>query len=84
MAVFKTLDIRGLSFFNAFEMTSKAFTGIRKDGILEIILDKKRNFTDAFKSWAKSRGYKISDIDDDHRMVRLFIRKPKLAPKAKK
>ena len=43
MVMFKTLDIRGLSFFNAFQETSKAF----------------------------------SDIDDGHRMIRLFIKKVK-------
>jgi len=75
MATFKTLDIRGLSFFNAYEQTAKAFNKISKNGALEIILDRKKNFTDAFKAWAKSRGYRISDIDDDHRMVRLFIEK---------
>jgi TusA-related sulfurtransferase len=75
MAIFKTLDIRGLSFFNAFEATSKAFKKIKKNGALEIILDKKNNFTDAFKTWAKSQGYRTSDINDDHRMVRLFIEK---------
>jgi TusA-related sulfurtransferase len=81
MATFKTLDIRGLSFFNAFEETSKAFNKISKNGALEIILDRKKNFTDAFKAWAKSRGYRISDIDDDHRMVRLFIEKVSAAKK---
>lgn len=75
MVMFKTLDIRGLSFFNAFQEASKAFSDIKKNGALEIISDKKRNFTDAFKTWAKEKGYKISDIDDDHQMVRLFIKK---------
>ena len=75
MAIFKTLDIRGHSFFSAFQMTSKAFNKIKKNGALEIILDRKKDFTDAFKAWAKSKGYKVSDIDDDHRMVRLFIQK---------
>ncbi len=74
MVMFKTLDIRGLSFFNAFQETSKAFSGIKKNGALEIILDRKKNFTDAFKAWAKSKGYKISDIEDGHQMVRLFIK----------
>ncbi len=77
MVMFKTLDIRGLSFFNAFQATSKAFSDIKINGALEIILDRKKNFTAAFKTWAKSKGYKISDIDDDHRMVRLFIKKGK-------
>jgi TusA-related sulfurtransferase len=75
MTLFKTLDIRGHSFFNAFQMTSKAFTSIKKNGALEIILDRKKDFTDAFKAWAKSKGYALSDIDEDHRMIRLFIRK---------
>ena len=75
MAIFKTLDIRGLSFFNAFNLTAKAFTEIKKNGVLEIILDRQRNFTDAFKTWAQSQGHRISDIDEDHRMIRLFIKK---------
>ncbi len=82
MAMFKTLDIRGLSFFNAFQETSKAFSRIKTNGALEIILDRKKNFTDAFKTWAKNQGYMISDIDDDHRMVRLFIKKS--TPRKKK
>ncbi|MFQ5451662.1 MAG: sulfurtransferase TusA family protein [Nitrospinaceae bacterium] len=75
MVVFKTVDIRGLSFFNAFQAASKAFTGIKRNGALEIILDRKKNFTDAFKAWGKSKGCKISDIDDEHGIIRLFIKK---------
>ena len=75
MENFKTIDIRGLSFFNALELTSKEFTRIKKNGILELIVDKKKNITDAFSRWAKNQGYKISDIEDDHRMVRLLIQK---------
>jgi TusA-related sulfurtransferase len=75
MENFKTIDIRGLSFFNALQLTSKEFTRIKKNGILELIVDKKRNLTDAFSRWAKSQGYKISDIEDDPRMVRLLIQK---------
>ncbi len=75
MEAFKTIDIRGLSFFNALQLASKEFTRIKKNGILELIVDKKRNLTDAFTKWAKNQGYKISDIDDDPRMVRLFIKK---------
>ncbi|QPJ63890.1 MAG: hypothetical protein G3M78_00080 [Candidatus Nitrohelix vancouverensis] len=75
MTSFKTLDIRGLSFFNGFERTSKEFTKIKKNGVLELILDQRKNFTDAFKTWAKSKGHKISDMDVDHQMVRLFIKK---------
>jgi TusA-related sulfurtransferase len=40
MAVFKTLDIRGHTFFSAFQKTSKAFHSIKKNGALEIILDR--------------------------------------------
>ena len=75
MEMFRTLDIRGLSFFKAFQLTSDEFSRIKKNGILELILDKKKNFTEDFSKWAKSQGYKISDIEDDHRMVRLFIKK---------
>ena len=75
MEMFRTLDIRGLSFFKAFQLTSDEFTRIKKNGILELILDTKKNFTDDFSKWAKSQGYKISDIEADHRMVRLFIKK---------
>ena len=75
MEMFRTLDIRGLSFFKAFQLASEEFRRIRKNGILEIIVDKKKNFTEDFSKWAKSQGYKISDIEADHRMVRLFIKK---------
>ena len=75
MEMFRTLDIRGLSFFKAFQLASDEFSRIKKNGILELILDKKKNFTEDFSKWAKSQGYKISDIEADHRMVRLFIRK---------
>ena len=75
MENFKTIDIRGLSFFNALQLTSKEFTLIKKNGILELLIDKKRNLTDAFTKWTKNQGYKISDINDDPRMVRLLIQK---------
>ena len=80
MENFKTIDIRGLSFFNALQLTSKEFTRIKKNGILELIVDKKRNITDAFSKWAKNQGYKISDIEDDPRMVRLLIKKGAYKP----
>ena len=82
MEMFRTLDIRGLSFFKAFQLASEEFRRIKKNGILELIVDKKKNFTDDFSVWAKSQGYKISDIEDDHRMVRLFIRKDSRIVKA--
>ena len=75
MEMFRTLDIRGLSFFKAFQLASEEFRSIKKNGILELIVDKKKDFTEDFSKWAKSQGYKISDIEDDHRMVRLFIKK---------
>ena len=81
MEMFKTLDIRGLSFFSAMQLASKEFSSIKKNGILELIIDKKRNVTDAISRWAKTQGYKISDIEDDPRMVRLFIRKSSQAIK---
>ena len=75
MKMFKTIDIRGLSFFSALQLASQEFNRIKKNGILELIVDKKRNTTDALAKWAKNQGYKISDIEDDPRMVRLFIHK---------
>ena len=75
MEMFKTIDIRGLSFFSALQLASQEFNRIKKNGILELIVDKKRNITDALSKWAEKQGYKISDIEDDPRMVRLFIHK---------
>ena len=81
METFKSLDIRGLSFYKAFDLASKEFSKVKKNGILELILDKKKNFTEDFTKWAKSQGYRISDIEDDPRMVRLFIHKDSRAMK---
>ena len=75
MEMFKTIDIRGLSFFSALQLASEEFDRIKKNGILELIVDKKRNIADALSKWAKNQGYKISDVEDDPRMVRLFIHK---------
>jgi|TARA_B110000438_G_scaffold131759_1_gene127868 hypothetical protein len=36
-----------------------------KHGTLELILDKKRNLTDALSKWAKNHIYKTSDIKDN-------------------
>ena len=44
-------------------------------------VDKKRYIADALSKWAKNQGYKISDIEDDPRMVRLFIHKSSRAIK---
>ena len=79
--MFKTIDIRGLSFFSALQLASEEFDRIKKNGILELIVDKKRNIADALSKWAKNQGYKISDIEDDPRMVRLFIHKSSRAIK---
>ena len=81
MEMFKTIDIRGLSFFSALQLASKEFDRIKKNGILELIVDKKRNIADALSKWAKNQGYKILDIEDDPRMVRLFIHKSSRAIK---
>ena len=75
MHVFKTLDIRGLSFFSASVKTTKAFKGVTHNGILEILLDKKKNLAETFQRWAEARGYSIFTRDEDPRMVRLFIKK---------
>ncbi|MDP6735589.1 MAG: hypothetical protein QF732_03735 [Nitrospinaceae bacterium] len=78
MNVFKTLDLRGLSFFNGFEQAQKAFRGVKVNGVLEVILDPQKNFTHAFTEWAQSEGYPTSDIDENSQMIRLFIRKVSL------
>ena len=83
MTVFKTLDTRGMSFFNAYSKASKALEGVKANGILEIILDKKRDFTEAFQRWAESKGYKVSDMNEDASLVRLFIKKVSRFSKAK-
>ncbi len=82
MELFRTLDIRGLSFFKALQLATEEFRGIKTNGILELIVDKKKNFTEDFSKWAKNQGFKISDIEDDPRMVRLFIRKGSKSVKA--
>jgi len=75
MTVFKTLDIRGLSFFDGYDQAVKAFREIKTNGVLELILDPKKNFIEAFKKWAHSEGHRTSNVDDDNLMIRLFIRK---------
>ena len=54
---------------------SKEFRRLKKNGILELIVDRKKNFTDVFQSWATSKGYRIADMESGHRMIRLFIMK---------
>ena len=47
MEMFKTLDIRGLSFFKAYQLASEEYKIIKKNGILELIVDKQKNFSEA-------------------------------------
>lgn len=75
MSVFKTLDIRGQSFFDAFHLTNQAVNDVKSNGMLELILDKKRNFLEAFRSWASSKGYDISGVNEDQDLIRVFIKK---------
>ena len=77
MILFKTLDLRGLPFTYGFDLTSKELKRIKTHGILEIIMDRKKNFTEAFRKWANNHGHKFSKVDDDNRMVRVFIKKGK-------
>ena len=81
MTVFKTLDIRGLPFFNGYEQTIEAIRDIKVNGVLELILDPKENFTQAFKRWAHSEGYRATDVTGDNQITRLFIRKLNLREK---
>jgi len=75
MTIFKTLDIRGLSFFSGYEQTLEAIREVKINGVLELVLDPKNNFTQAFKKWARSEGYRATDVTDNNRIIRLFIRK---------
>ena len=81
MTVFKTLDIRGLSFYTGYERTLEAIREVKINGVLELILDPKKNSTQAFKKWAYSEGYRATDVNDDTRIIRLFIRKLNLHKK---
>ena len=81
MTIFKTLDIRGLSFVNGYEQVVEAFQEIKINGVLELILDPKKNFTEAFKKWAHSEGHRTVDVGTDNLMIRLFIRKLNLHKK---
>ena len=81
MTVFKSLDIRGLSFFNGYEQTLEAIREVKINGVLELILDPEKNFTHAFKKWAHSEGHRATDLNDDNRIIRLFIRKLNLHKK---
>ena len=81
MTVFKTLDIRGLPFFNGYEQTIEAIRDIKVDGVLELILDPKENFIQAFKKWAHSEGYRATDVNGDNQIMHLFICKLNLRKK---
>ena len=75
MTIFKTSDIRGLSFFDGYEQTLEAIRKVKTNGVLELILDPKTNFTQAFKKWTHSEGHRATDLKNDNRITRLFIRK---------
>ena len=75
MAVFKTLDLRGVSFTGSFDLALRELRRLRIDGILEIVMDKRKNFKEVFRKWATEHGHRVSDIDDHNRMVRVFIKK---------
>ena len=77
MTHFKTLDMRGLHFGAICDSALMELRKIKIDGILEIILDNKRNISDAIKIWAKSHGHKFSDSESENSLVRIFIRKGK-------
>ena len=64
--MFKTIDIRGLSFFSALQLASEEFDRIKKNGILELIVDKKRNIADALSKWAKNQ----EETRHDERVIR--------------
>ena len=77
MTVFKTLDIRGLPYFSSYQRTLEAIREVKIDGVLELILDPKNNFMQAFKKWARSEGYHATGMDDGSQTTRLFIKKLK-------
>ena len=41
MTIFKSIDIRGLTFFNSYDKTLEAIREVKIDGVLELILDPK-------------------------------------------
>lgn len=77
MTHFKTLDSRGQHFGEICDLALRELKKIKIDGILEIILDNKKNISDAIKVWAKSHGHKFSDSESENSLIRVFIRKCK-------
>ena len=77
MTVFKSVDTRGLSFFSAMDQMTHAYEDVKADGILEVILDKKKSFAEAFKKLVETKGYRVSNTDEDNHLIRLFIQKVK-------
>ncbi len=77
MTHFKTLDSRGQHFGAICDLALRELKKIKIDGILEIILDNKRDISDAIKVWAKSQGHKLSDSVSENSLIRVFIRKGK-------
>ena len=62
-------------FFDGYEQTLEAIRKVKTNGVLELILDPKKNFAQAFKKWAHSEGHRATNFKDDNRITRLFIRK---------
>ena len=77
MSHFKTLDSRGLHFGTICDLALSELKKIKINGILEIILDNKRNISDAIKVWAKSKGHNSSDSVFENNLIRIFICKGK-------
>jgi TusA-related sulfurtransferase len=77
MTHFKTLDSRGQHFGAICDLALRELKKIKNNGILEIILDNKRNISDAIKVWAQSQGHKFSDSESANSLIRIFIRKGK-------
>ena len=72
---FKTLDSRGKHFGSICNLALVELKTIKKNGILEIILDNKMNILDALKVWSKFHGHKFSDSVSESNLIRVFIKK---------
>ena len=75
MLHFKTLDSRGQNFSEICALAIRELKKIQINGILEIVLDNKRNISDAIRVWAKSNGHNFSDSVSENTLIRVFIRK---------
>ena len=75
MTLFRTLDLRGLPFKNGFDLALREFKRLKINGMLEIIIDRKKNFSEAFRKWVVDHGHRTSNMDDGSQTMRVFIRK---------